>query len=224
MLRAKCLLPLILRRTCCHLLMNSQMLCECCCWEHCQNLFRESDILIYSRSTVIKRLLVAAPMALIWKTIHWCRRLHHLAMPRNLSPGCRSGLNTFRLDAYQMCRQSSTFPPNEHLLTLATLPHSVKETLISFLLALDVGVLRDVVAVGPLIPTVWQSSMGNWGTYWASWSLLSFLAFSIFTSHHPPSVHTHINMDGCVFLCIFVFVCLVCVARPLLCKEGDSLL
>lgn len=97
-----------------------------------------------------------------------------------------------------MCRQSSTFPPNEQLLTLATLPHSVKETLILFFLALDVGVLRDVVAVGPLIPTVWQGSMGNWGTY--------FLAFSSFTSQHPPSVHTHINMDGCVFLCIVVFV------------------
>lgn len=82
-------------------------------------------------------------------------------MPRNLPPGCRSGLNTFCLDAYQMCRQSSTFPPNEQLLTLATLPHSVKETLILFFLALDVGVLRDVVAVGPLIPTVWQGSMGN---------------------------------------------------------------
>lgn len=145
-------------------------------------------------------------MALIWKTIHWCRQLHHLAMPRNLPPGCRSGLNTFCLDAYQMCCQSSTFPPNEQLLTLTTLPHSVKETLILFFLALDVGVLRDVVAVGPLIPTVWQGSMGNWGTYWASWSLLSFLAFSSFTSQHPPSVHTHINMDGCVFLCIVVFV------------------
>uniref|UniRef100_A0A3Q4HMY9 Huntingtin interacting protein 1 related n=1 Tax=Neolamprologus brichardi TaxID=32507 RepID=A0A3Q4HMY9_NEOBR len=33
-------------------------------------------------------------------------------------------------------------------------------TLISFL-ALDVEVLQDVVAVGPLIPTAWQGSMGN---------------------------------------------------------------
>lgn len=46
-------------------------------------------------------------------------------MPRNLPPGYRSGLNTFCLDAYQMCHQSSMFPPNEHLLTLATLPSMV---------------------------------------------------------------------------------------------------